>query len=86
MTDTNPQFPQTRMRRPRLNAWSRQMVKETHLTRDALIWPLFVREGGGDAEPIATLPGVARHSVDGVVEEAPCSRSRHSCYCAVPAH
>ena len=70
MTDTNPQFPQTRMRRPRLNAWSRQMVKETHLTRDALIWPLFVREGSGNAEPIATLPGVARHSVDGVVEQA----------------
>jgi porphobilinogen synthase len=69
-TITNPQFPATRMRRPRLNDWSRRMVKETHLTRDALIWPLFVREGGGKAEAIATLPGVSRHSIDGLIEQA----------------
>ena len=68
--NTSPQFPTTRMRRPRLNAWSRRMVRENHLTRDALIWPLFVREGDGEAEPIATLPGVSRHNVEGLVEQA----------------
>ena len=69
-SSSQPQFPATRLRRPRLNTWSRQMIKETHLTRDALIWPLFVREGDGASEPIATLPGVARHSIDGLIEQA----------------
>jgi porphobilinogen synthase len=46
------------------------MVRETQLTRDALIWPLFVREGGGKAEPVATLPGISRHSIDGLIEQA----------------
>ena len=58
------------MRRPRLNSWSRRMMQETRLTRDALIWPLFVREGDGAAEPVKTLPGVMRHSVDGLVDQA----------------
>jgi porphobilinogen synthase len=65
-------FPASRLRRPRLKDWSRRMVREHHLTPDALIWPLFVREGDGDgdAEPIATLPGVSRHSIDGLVKQA----------------
>lgn len=66
----NPRFPSTRLRRPRLNPWSRRMIRETQLTVDALIWPLFVREGGGAAEAIKTLPGVGRHSIDGLVEQA----------------
>jgi porphobilinogen synthase len=40
------------------------MVSETHVTPADLIWPLFVREGTDMAEPIATMPGVFRHSVD----------------------
>ena len=64
------QFPTVRMRRPRLNDWSRRMMQETHLSRDALIWPLFVREGDGAAEPVASLPGVGRHSIDGLVDQA----------------
>ena len=70
-TDT-PQgaYPSSRLRRPRLNTWSRRMMRETHLTTDALIWPLFVREGGGAAEPVQTLPGVSRHSIDGLVDQA----------------
>ena len=64
------QFPQTRMRRPRLQSWSRRMMRETHLTTDALIWPLFVREGDGAPEAIKTLPGVSRHSIDSLVEQA----------------
>jgi len=63
-------FPASRLRRPRLQDWSRRMMREHHLTPDALIWPLFVREGDGEAEPIATLPGVHRHSIDGLVKQA----------------
>ena len=40
------------------------MVSETHVTPADLIWPLFVREGDDTAEPIATMPGVFRHTVD----------------------
>ena len=46
------------------------MVRENVLTPSDLIWPLFVTSGDGLEEPIATLPGVSRWSVDGIVERA----------------
>ncbi len=46
------------------------MVRETSLSPANLIWPLFVTEGTGTEEPIASLPGVSRWSVDGIVERA----------------
>ena len=46
------------------------MFAETHLAPQHLIWPLFVTSGQGIEEPIASLPGVSRWSVDGVVERA----------------
>jgi len=46
------------------------MVAETVLTPANLIWPLFVTEGEGVEEPIATLPGVSRWSVDSIVARA----------------
>lgn len=46
------------------------MHRETHLTSADLIWPLFVTEGEGVEEPIASLPGVSRWSVDGIVARA----------------
>ena len=46
------------------------MVAETVLTPSDLIWPLFVTEGEGVEEPIATLPGVSRWSVDGIASRA----------------
>jgi porphobilinogen synthase len=52
------------MRRLRRAAWSRALVAETHVTPADLIWPLFVRYGTDTAEPIATMPGVFRHTVD----------------------
>ncbi len=63
-------YPNTRMRRLRANAWSRSLHRENLLTPADLIWPLFVTEGAGVEEPVATLPGVSRWSVDGVVERA----------------
>jgi porphobilinogen synthase len=65
-----PSYPNTRLRRPRATAWSRDMVRENILTPADLIWPLFVTSGEGVEEPIATLPGVSRWSVDLIVERA----------------
>lgn len=63
-------FPAARLRRTRASAWSRAMVAETVLTAANLIWPLFIAEGEGVEEPIASLPGVSRWSVDGIVARA----------------
>ena len=63
-------FPALRLRRTRKAAWSRAMVAETVLTPANLIWPLFVTEGEGVEDPIATLPGVSRWSVDRIVDRA----------------
>ncbi len=46
------------------------MFAEHHVTPAHLIWPLFITDGKGVEEPIATLPGVSRWSVDGIVEQA----------------
>ena len=51
------------MRRTRATAWSRALVAETMLAPSDLIWPLFVTEGEGAEEPVATLPGVSRWPV-----------------------
>ncbi|HEX4847082.1 MAG TPA: porphobilinogen synthase, partial [Novosphingobium sp.] len=64
------QFPATRLRRTRASAWSRALHRETVLTPADLIWPLFVTEGSGVEEPIGSLPGVSRWSVDRIAERA----------------
>jgi len=58
------QFPRTRLRRMRRWDWIRDMAQETHLTASNLIWPIFVIEGRNRTEPIASMPGVERMSVD----------------------
>jgi porphobilinogen synthase len=63
-------FPATRFRRPRKSAALRALVQETQLAPSDFIWPVFVRDGEGVAEPIASMPGVSRLSVDKVVEAA----------------
>ena len=63
-------YPATRLRRTRASAWSRALHRETVLTPADLIWPLFVTSGTNTEEPIASLPGVSRWSVDLVVERA----------------
>ena len=64
------QFPATRLRRTRASAWSRALHREVVLTPADLIWPLFVTGGRGVEEPIGSLPGVSRWSVDLVVARA----------------
>jgi porphobilinogen synthase len=63
-------FPNTRLRRTRATQWSRAMVRETMLSPADLIWPLFVTEGEAVEEPILSLPGVSRWSVDQIVLRA----------------
>ncbi|WP_226699719.1 porphobilinogen synthase [Qipengyuania gaetbuli] len=67
---TNASYPATRMRRTRAHDWSRRMHRETVLTPADLIWPLFVTEGTGVEEPVASLPGVSRWSIDGIARRA----------------
>ncbi|NMW32632.1 porphobilinogen synthase [Altererythrobacter sp. RZ02] len=63
-------FPDTRLRRTRSAAWSRAMHRENQFTPADLIWPLFVTEGEAVEEPIGSLPGVSRWSVDAVATRA----------------
>jgi len=70
MTPLAAPFPHTRPRRLRRTPWIRLMVAETRLGVEDLIWPLFIREGTGVTEPVASLPGVSRLSVDRAVEAA----------------
>jgi porphobilinogen synthase len=58
------------MRRLRRTETLRRMVRETKLSRDDLVLPLFAVEGSGVREPIGAMPGVFRHSVDTLVTEA----------------
>ncbi len=63
-------YPNTRLRRTRAHAWSRALHRESILTPADLIWPLFVTAGSGVEEPVASLPGVSRWSLDGIVARA----------------
>ena len=63
-------FPQTRMRRLRASAFSRALVRESGLTPADLIFPVFVLEGSGQREPIASMPGIERLSIDLLVQQA----------------
>jgi porphobilinogen synthase len=62
-----PSYPALRLRRTRASGWSRALHRENLLTPADLIWPVFVTEGKGVEEPILSLPGVSRWSVDLVV-------------------
>lgn len=61
-------FPSTRPRRNRADGWTRRLVAENRLTTDDLIWPLFVIEGENRTEPVASMPGVDRHTLDRVAD------------------
>jgi porphobilinogen synthase len=63
-------FPLVRMRRLRRSEALRRMVRETRLSADNLIQPLFVVPGQGVRKPVTSMPGVAQLSVDNTVREA----------------
>jgi len=63
-------FPALRMRRGRSSAWMRSMIAENRLHPSDFIWPLFICGGNGCEEPIGSLPGVSRWSVDRLAGKA----------------
>ena len=62
-------YPLVRLRRMRRDAFSRRLMREARLSADDLIYPLFVIEGQGRREAVASMPGVERLSIDLLVEE-----------------
>ncbi len=70
MTTFLGQFPSVRLRRMRHDDFSRRLVREHQLSVDDLIYPAFVLEGHGRREPVASMPGVERLSLDLVLELA----------------
>jgi porphobilinogen synthase len=74
-SDRSPhsQFPRVRLRRNRAADWSRRLVRETSLTVNDLIWPVFVKDGGAKREAVPSMPGVHRLTIPallGAAEEA----------------
>jgi len=57
-------YPNVRLRRNRKTEWSRRLVSENNLSTNDLIWPIFIREGKNIKEPVKTMPGVYRYTLD----------------------
>src|SRR5687768_16743675 len=77
-----------RLRRLRASPLLRDLVRETRLCAEDLVWPVFVGEGLKERQPIESLPGQWRHSVDSMLracEEAVAAGVRATCVFGVPA-
>jgi len=70
MTSPKGNYPAVRPRRMRRDPFSRRLMREHRLTTDDLIYPAFVREGEGMREPVASMPGVERLTLDELLREA----------------
>lgn len=70
MKPTVAPFPAARLRRTRQSEAVRGLVRENSLSTDDLIWPVFVRDGEGIEEPVSSMPGVVRRSVDRIAQAA----------------
>ncbi len=66
----HPSFPATRLRRNRKALWSRRLISENTLQVSDLIWPMFVIDGENTRDPVASMPGVERYSIDLAVGKA----------------
>ena len=64
------EFPRTRLRRMRRDDFSRRLMRESSLSADNLIYPMFVIEGNAQREAIASMPGIERVTIDELVREA----------------
>jgi len=78
--DYQATFPATRMRRMRRDDFSRRLMRESQLTADALIYPVFVLDGSKRVEPIASMPGIERQSLDQLLKTA-----EQACTLGIPA-
>ncbi len=63
-------YPNTRMRRMRRDDFSRRLMRETEITPSDFIYPVFVLEGSGQREAVASMPGIERMSIDLLIQEA----------------
>ena len=63
-------YPQRRMRRNRRDEFSRRLMRENRLTTDDLIYPVFVIDGKRRTEPIASMPGILRYTIDKLLPHA----------------
>lgn len=63
-------YPATRMRRMREHDFSRRLMRENHLTRNDLLYPLFIIEGEKIRQPVDSMPGVDRLTIDELLKEA----------------
>ena len=70
MNTAGRRYPATRLRRMRRDVFSRRLMRETQLHANDLIWPVFIIEGSGAREPVDSMPGVERLSVDLLLEAA----------------
>ena len=68
-SDAQRFFPETRMRRMRSDDFSRRLMRETQLTVNDLIYPMFILDGKGQREAIVSMPGIERLSIDLAVKE-----------------
>ena len=57
-------YPNVRLRRNRKTEWSRRLVSENNLSTNDLIWPIFIKEGKNIKEPVVSMPGVYRYTLD----------------------
>ena len=60
-------FPKTRFRRARQSAQTRALIRENRVSVEDLIWPVFICDGEGVEQPVSSMPGVVRRSVDKLV-------------------
>jgi len=67
--NSSDSFPRIRLRRMRRDEFSRRLMRETQLTVDAFIYPVFVVEGVGQRQAIASMPGIERLSIDQLLHE-----------------
>jgi len=58
------EYPSTRLRRNRKKDWTRRLVQENTLSTNDLIWPIFIREGKNVKEPVLSMPGIYRYTLD----------------------
>ncbi len=69
-SDFSRKFPAARMRRMRRDAFSRRLMRENRVCPDDLIWPVFIVDGKGERQPVGSMPGVFRFSIDELLREA----------------
>ena len=70
MNQSNLRYPHTRLRRMRQDEFTRRLMRETHLSVNDLIYPLFIQEGLNHRTSIPSMPGIDRLSMDQLLIEA----------------